>query len=209
MQWIRVSVILIFIVVLVACTTQESAETTATQPTAEPEVIVAEKEQTVPAPITPSPTQTPIPSLPILYAAPPIDNEIWINNDAGQSLAALRGKVVLVEFWTFGCINCKRVIPYMNEWYADYAGEDFEILSVHYPEFSYERDVENVRNAVAEYEIEFPVAIDNNRLTWAAWNQRYWPTRYLVDRAGNVRFMHIGEGAYPETAALIEQLIAE
>ena len=209
MQRIGLFLIVTLSLLMAACTAQESAETTTAPPSIATEVIVEQQELAVPAPVTPSPTQTPSPPLPILYPAPPIDNEIWINNDAGQSLDALRGKVVLVEFWTFGCINCKRVIPHMNEWYADYAGEDFEILSVHYPEFSHERDVENVRNAVAEYEIEFPVAIDNNRLTWAAWNQRYWPTRYLVDREGNVRFMHIGEGAYPETAALIEQLIAE
>ncbi|MCO5207976.1 MAG: redoxin domain-containing protein [Anaerolineae bacterium] len=156
----------------------------------------------------PDPTPTPFP-LPVLYPAPPINNDVWINNDAGSTLDDLRGKVVLVEFWTFGCINCKRVIPYMNEWYADYAGDDFEILSVHYPEFRYEHDIDNVRAAVTEHGIEFPVAIDNARMTWSAWNQRYWPTRYLVDRDGNVRFRHIGEGAYAETAAAIETLLAE
>lgn len=173
----------------------DSAETPTTEPV----------EPTAPMP---EPTATPSP-LPVLYTAPPINNDVWINNDTGSTLDDLRGKVVLVEFWTFGCINCKRVIPHMNEWYTDYAGDDFEILSIHYPEFSYEHDIDNVRAAVAEHGIEFPVAIDNARMTWSAWNQRYWPTRYLVDRDGNVRFFHIGEGAYAETAAAIETLLAE
>jgi thiol-disulfide isomerase/thioredoxin len=146
--------------------------------------------------------------LPDMGLAPEIDNEVWLNSPPLR-LADQRGKVVLVEFWTFGCINCKRVIPYMNEWHARYAGEDFVIISVHYPEFGYEENLDNVRAAVQEQEIEFAVAIDNDGLTWRAYRQRYWPTRYLIDKTGHLRYQHIGEGAYAETAAAIEQLIAE
>lgn len=146
--------------------------------------------------------------LPDMGPAPEIENEIWLNSEPLR-LADLQGQVVMVEFWTFGCINCKRVIPYMNEWQARYAGEDFVIISVHYPEFGFEENIDNVREAVQEEGIEYAVAIDNDGLTWRAYRQRYWPTRYLIDKNGNIRYKHIGEGAYQETAAVIEQLIAE
>lgn len=156
-----------------------------------------------------TPTKQNVPALPDLGLAPEILNDSWLNSDTPLRLADLRGKVVLVEFWTFGCINCQRVIPYMNEWHEKYAGDDFIIISVHYPEFRYEREIENVREALVRFEIEFPVAIDNDRLTWAAYNQRFWPTRYLIDKNGHLRYKHIGEGAYEETAAVIELLMAE
>lgn len=101
------------------------------------------------------------------------------------------------------------MVPHVNEWYETYGGEDFEVLGIHYPEFSYERVLENVEAAVEEMGIQYPVALDNDREAWAAYRQRFWPTRYLVDREGNIRFKHIGEGAYEETARFIEQLIAE
>lgn len=150
-----------------------------------------------------------VPALPDLGAAPEILNDTWLNSDTPLRLADLRGKVVLVEFWTFACINCQRVIPYMNEWHEKYAGDDFIIISIHYPEFRYEREIENVRQALTRFEIKFPVAIDNDRLTWSAYNQRFWPTRYLIDKNGQLRYKHIGEGAYEETAAAIEALMAE
>lgn len=150
-----------------------------------------------------------MPDLPDLGPAPEITNDVWINTDEPLTLASQRGKVVLVEFWTFGCVNCRRVIPYVRDWYETYGGADFTVLSVHYPEFAYERDVENVRAAVAELDVPYPVAIDNDRETWGAYNQRYWPTLYLVDRDGRIRYTHIGEGAYAETEAAIRALIGE
>lgn len=173
----------------------DSAETpTPVPPTAEP------------TPVPPSPTPVP---LPVLGPAPAIENEMWLNSDAPLTLADLRGKVVLVEFWTFGCINCKRVIPYINDWYSRYGGDDFEVVGVHYPEFSYEKEVANVQQALLDHAITYPVPIDNDGVTWRAWRQRYWPTRYLVDRSGNIRYIHIGEGAYAETERHIQALIAE
>ncbi len=152
----------------------------------------------------------PAPDLPDLGPAPDFGNDVWLNIEGRRlRLADLRGKVVLVEFWTFGCINCQRVIPYMNEWQAKYAGEEFIIVSIHYPEFQYERDIENVKQAVARHGIAYAVGIDNERQTWAAYKQRYWPTRYLIDKNGHLRYMHIGEGRYDETAAVIEALMAE
>ena len=164
---------------------------------------------------TAAPTATTIaavsaPDLPDLGPAPELRDDVWLNTDGRVlRLADLRGQVVLVEFWTFGCINCQRVIPYMNEWQAKYAGDDFIIASIHYPEFSYERDIENVKEALIRHDIAYAVGIDNDRQTWAAYNQRYWPTRYLIDKNGHLRYTHIGEGQYDETAAAIEALMAE
>lgn len=101
------------------------------------------------------------------------------------------------------------MIPWVREWYETYAGDDFTVISVHYPEFSYERDVENVRAATRDLNVPYPVAIDNERVTWGAYQQRFWPTRYLVDRNGRIRYKHIGEGAYAETEAAIQALMAE
>lgn len=156
--------------------------------------------------IQPQPTSTP--ALQNLGPAPDFANDTWINSQPLR-LADLRGKVILVEFWTFGCINCQRVEPYLNDWYKKYKGDDFELVGVHYPEFQYERDVDAVQAYTLRQEIYYPVAIDNEALTWRAYQQRYWPTRYLLDQAGIIRYKHIGEGAYPETEALIQQLMAE
>lgn len=146
---------------------------------------------------TPAPRLTPttaVVDLPVLGPAPEITNEVWLNSDHPIRLSALRGeKAVLVEFWTFGCINCKRTIPWIRQWHERYAGDDFAVISVHYPEFSYERDVDNVRQALIDLDVTYPVAIDNDRVTWSAYNQRYWPTTYLIDKAGNIRYAHIGE----------------
>ena len=101
------------------------------------------------------------------------------------------------------------MVPHVIEWYDDYAGEDFEIIAVHYPEFSFERELENVAEALIDQKIDYPVVLDNDRVAWGAYRQRFWPTRYLIDREGNIRYKHIGEGAYDETARLIEELMRE
>ena len=101
------------------------------------------------------------------------------------------------------------MVPHVIEWYDKYAGDDFEIIAVHYPEFSFEREVENVAQAIEDQGITYPVVLDNDRVAWGAYKQRFWPTRYLIDKQGYIRYKHIGEGAYEETARLIEALIAE
>lgn len=93
--------------------------------------------------------------------------------------------------------------------YDKYDGDEFTVVSVHYPEFNYEKEIENVRNAAVDLGVEYPIAIDNDRQTWNAYNQRYWPTRYLIDKEGNIRYVHIGEGAYEETEQAILALMAE
>ena len=101
------------------------------------------------------------------------------------------------------------MIPWVREWYEQYKGDDFTVVSVHYPEFGYEEDLDNVRAATKRLMVEYPVAIDNDGVTWRAYQQRYWPTRYVLDKRGQIRYKHIGEGAYAETEAVIQALMAE
>jgi hypothetical protein len=101
------------------------------------------------------------------------------------------------------------VIPWVREWYQKYQGEDFEVVGVHYPEFQYERDYDAVVAATERLGVAYPVALDNDGKTWRAYQQRYWPTRYVLDKRGNIRYKHIGEGAYDETEAIIRALMAE
>ncbi len=170
-------------------------------------------------PATPTLIPTEIPptketvNLPDLGPAPEITNQVWLNTDAPVTLASVQGeKAVLVEFWTFGCINCLRTIPWVREWHEKYSGDDFVVVSVHYPEFDYERDIENVREATVELNVAYPVAIDNERVTWNAYNQRYWPTTYLIDKNGRIRMQHIGEfreSSAAEMDAAIQAVIAQ
>ena len=132
----------------------------------------------------------------------------WINTEP-TSLAALRGKVVLVHFWTFGCINCIHVQPYVKAWYERYAAEGFVVLGVHTPELSFERDIANVREAVAKADVRFPVAFDPSYATWNAYANSYWPAFYFVDKAGHIRHVHFGEGDYDGSEAVIRELLAE
>lgn len=184
---------------LTACKASTSSSEPPTVESAPPETAVV------------PPTPLPI-VLEDLGPAPEIKNEIWLNTDQPITLASQRGKVVLLEFWTFGCINCQRTIPWVNTWHDTYTGDDFAVLSVHYPEFQYEREIENVAQALERYEITYPVAIDNERLTWGAYNQRFWPTTYLIDKQGHIRLVHIGEytrGSDLQIEAAIEALMAE
>ena len=132
----------------------------------------------------------------------------WINSPP-TTLAQLRGKVVLVHFWTFGCINCIHVQPYVKAWFDRYAAEGFVVLGVHTPELSFERDVDNVRHAVAEAGIRFPVAFDPDFATWNAYRNNYWPAFYFVDKAGRIRHVHFGEGDYDGSENVIRELLAE
>jgi thiol-disulfide isomerase/thioredoxin len=132
----------------------------------------------------------------------------YINTEQ-VTLADLRGKVVLVDFWTYSCINCIRTIPYLNAWHDKYADDGLVIVGVHTPEFEFEKDYNNVKAAVEKFEIEYPVAQDNDRGTWKAYENRYWPRKYLVDNEGYIRYDHIGEGAYSETEKVIQSLLSE
>ncbi len=148
-------------------------------------------------------------SLPDLGPAPELTNETWLNVDAPLRLANLRGKVVIVEMWTLGCINCQHVIPSLKEWYSKYKDQGLVIIGNHYPEFSYEADLNNLKDAIARYGIQYAVAQDNNGATWRAYRNQYWPTLYLIDKRGHIRYVHIGEGSYQETEENIKALLEE
>lgn len=148
-------------------------------------------------------------SLPDLGPAPELTNETWLNVDSPLRLADLRGKVVIVEMWTFGCINCQNVMPSLKEWHGKYKDAGLVIIGNHFPEFSYEKDLENLKEAVARYGIEYAVTQDNDGDTWRAYNNHYWPALYLIDKQGHIRYIHIGEGQYRETEENIKALLAE
>jgi cytochrome c biogenesis protein CcdA/thiol-disulfide isomerase/thioredoxin len=135
----------------------------------------------------------------------------WINTPGGRplSLQGLRGKVVLVDFWTYSCVNCIRTLPYLKAWYARYHRDGLVIVGVHTPEFAFEHVVSNVQRAVQEHGVAYPVAVDDRYGTWNAWGNQYWPADYLIDRNGNVRDAHFGEGAYGQTQADIRLLLGE
>lgn len=130
----------------------------------------------------------------------------WINSDP-LTIEGLRGKVVLVDFWTYSCINCIRTQPYLNAWYEQYHDQGFEIVGVHAPEFAFERESANVQRAVVDAEIKYPVALDNDFKTWAAYHNNYWPAKYLIDQDGNVVWSHFGEGEYEEAEEQIRKLL--
>jgi thiol-disulfide isomerase/thioredoxin len=132
----------------------------------------------------------------------------YVNTDPVK-LADLKGKVVLVDFWTYSCINCIRTIPYLNAWYGKYADDGLVIVGVHSPEFAFEKDYNNVKAAVGKFEIKYPVVQDNDKGTWNAYENRYWPRKYLIDDEGYIRYDHIGEGAYAETEKVIQELLSE
>jgi thiol-disulfide isomerase/thioredoxin len=148
-------------------------------------------------------------ALPRLGQAPELHNPIWLNTDDPLRLADLRGKVVLLEMWTFGCINCQRVVPSLQGWHSRYADQGLVVIGNHYPEFKYEQSLGNLREAVERLGITYPVAQDNDRATWSAYRTRYWPTLYLIDKRGEIRYSHIGEGGYAETEAAIQALLGE
>ena len=135
----------------------------------------------------------------------------WLNTTGGKplSLDGLRGKVVLVDIWTYSCINCLRTLPHLKSWYDRYRERGFEIVGVHSPEFAFERVPDNVREAVSDLQIEYPVALDNEFATWKAYENRYWPAKYLIDRDGHLRYFHFGEGEYAQTEEHIRTLLAE
>lgn len=134
----------------------------------------------------------------------------WLNIDRPLSLEKdLRGKVVLVDFFTYACINCIRTLPYVTSWYEKYKGEGLVVIGIHTPEFEYEKKTANVADALERHKITYPVAQDNDYATWKAYNNRYWPAFYLVDATGRIRYVHFGEGQYEETEKAIQGLLEE
>lgn len=136
----------------------------------------------------------------------------WINLPAGKkslSLKELRGKVVLVDFWTYTCINCIRTLPYLRAWNEKYSGKGLVIIGVHTPEFEFEKNINNVKKAVADFGLLYPVMQDNNYATWNAYANHYWPAKYFVDKNGKIRWSHFGEGNYDESEAMIQKLLGE
>jgi cytochrome c biogenesis protein CcdA/thiol-disulfide isomerase/thioredoxin len=133
----------------------------------------------------------------------------WLNTPGGKplSISSLRGKVVLVDFWTYSCINCQRTLPHVEAWYKEYAKDGFVVVGVHTPEFAFEHVVSNIKAQAASLGVHYPVAVDNGYETWNAYNNEYWPADYLVDAQGNVRHIHFGEGEYPGTEQFIRQLL--
>jgi thiol-disulfide isomerase/thioredoxin len=135
----------------------------------------------------------------------------WINTPGRRppSLARLRGKVVLIDFWTYSCINCLRTLPYLKAWDAAYRRAGLTIVGVHTPEFAFEREPDNVRSAVRRLGLRYPVALDNDYATWNAFANQYWPAKYFIDRRGHIRWAHFGEGEYERSERVIRQLLAE
>ncbi len=132
----------------------------------------------------------------------------WINSSP-LTLAGLKGKVVLIDFWTYSCINCVRTLPHVEKWYETYKDKGFVVIGVHAPEFSFEHVAKNVENGVKENNLTYPVALDNDLATWNAFGNQYWPAHYLIDKNGDVRAAHFGEGGYEDTEKAIQILLGE
>jgi len=135
----------------------------------------------------------------------------WFNTPGGESLSMsdLRGKVVLIDFWTYTCINCIRTLPYLEAWQQRYGNQGFTVVGVHSPEFPFEKDADNIQAAIRQNHLTYPVVQDNDLATWDAWGNQYWPADYLVDAQGNVRDAHFGEGGYAETERAIRTLLQD
>lgn len=131
----------------------------------------------------------------------------WLNSSP-LTLAQLRGKVVLIDFWTYSCINCLRTLPYVNRWAETYREQGLVVVGVHTPEFAFERSTRNLQTAMQRFGVKHPVAQDNQYATWKAFDNQYWPAKYLIDARGHVRYKYFGEGRYEETEAAIRALLA-
>ena len=140
--------------------------------------------------------------------APELAAGDWINSEP-LKLQDLRGRVVLIEFWTFGCYNCRNTLPFVKNWDDRYREKGFTVIGVHSPEFDEERKVENLRREVVSLGIRYPVVTDNDYQTWSAYHVEAWPTTFLLDKQGRIRWMHEGEGNYDEAEQLIQKLLAE
>lgn len=122
-------------------------------------------------------------------------------------MADLQGSVVLIQFWTFACINCQRTLPFIVNWHQQYAAQGLKVIGIHTPEFAYERDLGNIQQAIQKHHITYPVPIDNDYKMWNVYHNEYWPHLFLADRQGIIRYDHIGEGAYDTTEQTIRSLL--
>ena len=136
------------------------------------------------------------------------DIEKWLNSEP-LKLQELRGKVVLVDFWTYTCINCLNHLPYVKDWHSKYKDSGLQVIGVHTPEFPYEKSTKNVQKAIERLQIKHAVAQDNNYATWKAFRNQYWPAIYLIDKQGRIVYSHFGEGSYGATERKIQSLLAE
>ncbi|MBK8550832.1 MAG: redoxin domain-containing protein [Ignavibacteria bacterium] len=143
--------------------------------------------------------------------APGLNNKYgkWINTDKQFNIEDLKGKVVLIEFWTFGCYNCTNTLPYLNRWYEKYRSDEFEMIGVHCPEFDNERNFDNVKRSVEELGIKYPVLTDNEFSVWKEYEVNAWPTIFLIDKKGEIRYKKVGEGKYDKTEQMIKELLGE
>lgn len=147
-------------------------------------------------------------TLPDFGAAPEFTGiERWLNSEP-LTLAQLRGRVVMVDFWTYACINCIRTLPHVNRWAELYTPQGLTVVGVHTPEFPFERTTSNVEVAMRRHGVKHPVAQDNRYGTWRAYSNQYWPAAYLIDAQGRIRYKHFGEGEYDRTEAVIRALLA-
>jgi cytochrome c biogenesis protein CcdA/thiol-disulfide isomerase/thioredoxin len=140
---------------------------------------------------------------------PPLDGATQWLNSAPLTREALRGKVVLIDFWTYSCINCIRALPYVRAWHEKYQEQGLVVIGVHSPEFAFEKSLRNVQRAVEDLGIMYAVAVDNDYAIWRAFSNQYWPAHYFIDAAGSIRHMHFGEGEYDVSERVIQQLLAE
>lgn len=140
--------------------------------------------------------------------APEFAPGTWINSEP-LTIKSLAGRVVLVEFWTFGCYNCRNTLPFVKRWHERYSDQGLTIVGVHSPEFAGEKKIENVRRQVESLGVRFPVVTDNDHETWRAYKVEAWPTIFVLDKSGRVRWKHVGEGAYEETERTIQKLLGE
>lgn len=148
-------------------------------------------------------------SLPVEGILPPLDGAVeWLNSEP-LTVEQLRGKVVLVDFWTYSCINCIRTVPYVRAWAEKYRDQGLVVIGVHAPEFAFEKRIDNVKRAVRDFKIGYPVAIDNDFAIWRAFGNSYWPAHYFIDAEGRIRHHHFGEGDYEESERVIQELLAE
>ncbi len=148
-------------------------------------------------------------ALPVEGRLPSLSGAVeWLNSPP-LTAEGLRGKVVLVDFWTYSCINCLRALPYVEAWATKYRSQGLVVIGVHAPEFAFEKNIGNVRRAVSDLKLDYPIAIDNNYAIWRGFNNQYWPAHYFIDAQGRIRHHHFGEGEYDQSEKIIQQLLAE
>ena len=217
-----------FALIAVGCSSSEDGSDTSAKAAATSPSLAVQAAPTAPpaAPTTPPSTPTSVPDTPTPAPEPTADTTAdttayesapellqtggWINSEP-FTLSGMQedNKVVLIDFWTYTCINCIRTLPYLRVWHEKYADHGLVILGVHTPEFKFEEEYDNVVEAVGKFALEYPIVQDNDFGTWRAFNNRYWPAKYLIDHNGNIRYSHFGEGKYDETEMQIREILTE